>query len=137
MKIEHIGIFTAQIEVLKNYYSRYFGAISNKMYYNETKQFRSYFLSFKSGARIELMSKPGIPENLNDTKIKQHNGLIHFAFELENMQEVDNKAKELTKDGFLIIDGPRKTGDGYYEFVTLDPDSNRIEITTKYKENFD
>jgi lactoylglutathione lyase len=136
MKIEHLGIFTDQIEVLKNYYTRYFGATSNKMYCNEAKQFRSYFLSFDSGARIELMSMPEIPENKNDTKIKQHKGLIHFAFELESMQEVDNKSKELTKDGFLIIDGPRKTGDGYYEFVTLDPDSNRIEITTKYAENF-
>jgi lactoylglutathione lyase len=123
--------------VLKNYYTSYFGAIPNKMYYNETKQFRSYFLSFKSGARIELMSMPGIPENLNDTKIKQHYGLIHFAFELESMLEVDKKVKELSKDGFIILDGPRKTGDGYYEFVTLDPDNNRIEITTKYKENSD
>ena len=34
------------------------------------------------------------------------------------------------ENGFRILEGPRRTGDGYYEFVTLDPDLNRIEVTT-------
>jgi lactoylglutathione lyase len=28
-----------------------------------------------------------------------------------------------------VVDGPRVTGDGYYESVVLDPDGNRIEVT--------
>lgn len=27
-----------------------------------------------------------------------------------------------------ILRNPRKTGDGYYEFETLDPDNNRLEV---------
>ena len=132
MIIDHIAIYTDHLEELKNYYIKYFGAIQNNMYLNEKKQFRSYFLSFKSGTRLEIMSMPGIPDNVNDTKNSQHKGIIHFALGVETMQEVDYKARQLEQDGFKILDGPRKTGDGYYEFVTLDPDGNRIEITTKY-----
>jgi lactoylglutathione lyase len=54
--------------------------------------------------------------------------LIHFAFEVETMQEVEEKAVELREAGFRILRGPRKTGDGYYEFETLDPDNNRLEV---------
>jgi lactoylglutathione lyase len=132
MYIDHIAIYTNQLEVLRNYYIKYFGATSNKMYFNEKKQFRSYFLSFESGARIEIMSMSGIPDNKNDTENAQHKGIIHFAFAVETVQDVDNMAKKFMTDAYKIIDGPRKTGDGYYEFVTLDPDMNRIEITSKF-----
>ena len=74
------------------------------------------------------MSKPNIPNNLNDTIDKQYLGLIHFAFEVETMREVEEKARELQVAGFKILRGPRKTGDGYYEFETLDPDNNRLEV---------
>ena len=132
MTIDHIAIFTNQLELLRNYYEKYFGASTNNLYFNEKKQFRSYFLSFDSGARIEIMSMPGIPANLNDTVKARHLGLIHLAFHIETIGEVDAKARQLESNGYKIIDGPRKTGDGYYEFVTLDPDGNRIEVTTDY-----
>jgi lactoylglutathione lyase len=32
-------------------------------------------------------------------------------------------------EGVAVLDGPRRTGDGYYESVVLDPEGNRIEIT--------
>jgi len=134
MTIDHIGIYTGQLEELKNYYIRYFGATANDIYINEKKQFHSYFLSFNSGARLEIMSMPGIPDNQNDTIQAQYKGIIHFAIALDSMSEVDKKAIQLKGDGFTILDGPRKTGDGYYEFVTLDPDNNRIEITTKFND---
>ena len=78
------------------------------------------------------MAKPTIPENQNDTVEKQHLGLIHLAFGVDTMKEVDDKAEELKQAGFSILRGPRKTGDGYYEFETLDPDKNRLEVTTLY-----
>jgi len=129
MKIEHIAIWTRQLEVLKDFYVKYLGGQAGPMYHNEKKDFKSYFLSFGSGARLEIMSKPGIPLNQNDTKAAQHTGIIHIAFEVSSIKEVDEKAKELSQTGFRILDGPRTTGDGYYEFVTLDPDNNRLEVT--------
>jgi lactoylglutathione lyase len=134
MILEHIAIFTDKLEVLKNFYTKYFGGKPNKKYINKEKQFQSYFLTFTSGARLEIMSKPNIPDNANDTINLQHKGLIHLAFAMETMKEVDEKARLLAQDGYKILNGPRKTGDGYYEFETLDPDNNRIEVTTKFKE---
>jgi lactoylglutathione lyase len=134
MKVEHIAIWTTRLEELKDYYSMYFGGVPNKKYINKQKDFRSYFLSFKSGARIEIMSRPDVPENINDTVKAQHLGLIHIAFGFDTIKEVDEKANQLIEDGFQILSGPRITGDGYNEFETLDPDNNRIEVTAKYYE---
>ncbi len=78
------------------------------------------------------MSMPSIPGNKNDTIEKQHLGIIHLAFGVDTTEEVEQKAKQLQSDGFPILSGPRKTGDGYYEFETLDPDNNRIEVTAVY-----
>jgi lactoylglutathione lyase len=129
MTLEHVAIWTDQLELLKEYYIKYFDAVANEKYVNAGKQFESYFLRFKGGARLELMKMKGIPANLNDTVEKQHRGIIHLAFGVDSMEEVDEKAKELTAGGFRILSGPRKTGDGYYEFETLDPDNNRLEVT--------
>jgi lactoylglutathione lyase len=126
MIIDHVAIWTPQLEKLKNFYVKYFNGRANEKYLNKENNFESYFVSFDSGTRLELMQKPGIPPNLNDTVGKQHQGIIHFSFGLENMNLVDEKLNELKKDGFKILRGPRKTGDGYYEFETLDPDNNRI-----------
>ena len=132
MILEHVAIWTNRLEELKNFYTTYFEGIPNQKYQNATKGFQSYFLSFKSGARLELMSMAGIPENTNDTIRKQHQGIIHLAFGVDSMNEVDQKALELQAAGFPILSGPRKTGDGYYEFETLDPDNNRLEVTTLF-----
>ena len=132
MTLEHVAIWTDRIEDLKKYYSNYFGGVANSKYTNETKQFQSYFLTFRSGARLELMSMPNIPDNTNDRILKQHKGIIHLAFGVDSMKEVDQKAIELEEAGYPILNGPRKTGDGYYEFETLDPDNNRLEVTCLY-----
>ena len=133
MIIEHLAIWTQNLETLKDYYIQYFGAQSNDKYTNVQKQFQSYFLSFASGARLELMSRPDIPANANDPVTAQYLGLIHFAFGVDTMAEVDQKVEELRAAGFPILSGPRKTGDGYYEFETLDLDNNRIEVSTLYR----
>jgi lactoylglutathione lyase len=131
MIIEHVAIWTDKLEELKDYYVRYFSATANDKYTNEQNQFHSYFLTFESGARLEIMTKPGIPENKNDRVTAQHKGIIHLAFGVNTREEVDEKANQLLSGGFKILRGPRKTGDGYYEFETLDPDDNRLEVTTK------
>ena len=134
MILDHVGIWTNHPEQLKDYYVRYFNCRTSEKYTNKDTHFESYFLEFGSGTKIEIMKKPGIPENLNDRIVKQHQGIIHIAIGMETMKKVSEKARELAKDGFKIIRGPRKTGDGYFEFETLDPDDNRIEVTTRFLE---
>jgi len=134
MILEHVAIWTDNLEALKEFYVQYFNAVPNEKYTNPQKKFESYFLSFESGARLELMSMPGITGNQNDTIAKQYLGLIHLAFGVPTIGEVDAKANQLQNDGFRILSGPRKTGDGYYEFETLDPDNNRLEVTTKFRD---
>jgi len=132
MHLEHVAIWTNDLEALKNYYIKFFEAVPNHRYSNPAKNFTSYFLRFAGGARLELMSRPDIPENANDRVNKQYLGIIHLAFGVDTMHEVDEKAEQLQADGFKILSGPRKTGDGYYEFETLDPDNNRLEVSTLF-----
>ncbi|MCX6320661.1 MAG: VOC family protein [Bacteroidia bacterium] len=132
MTLDHVAIWTTRLEQMKDYYVKYFDGQTNEKYTNKKKLFESYFVTFDSGARLELMKMPGIPENLNDPLERQHQGIIHLAFGMESMEKVFEKSIELAKDGFIIIRGPRKTGDGYYEFETMDPDNNRIEVSTRF-----
>ena len=128
MKIEHIAIWAQDIETLKTFYETYFEAIPNGKYINHKKGFSSYFLSFTTGARLELMQMPSVPPSKDDP-YKQFTGLIHLAFSVGSAENVDALTARLAKDGYTVLDGPRKTGDGYYESTVLDPEQNRIEIT--------
>lgn len=134
MKIDHVAIWTSQIEELKNYYVKYFNGRANDKYINRERHFESYFVTFDSATRLEIMQMPDIPRNLNDTTEKQYLGFIHISFGMETMSMVNEKLNELKNNGFKILKGPRKTGDGYWEFETLDPDNNRIEVSAIYIE---
>lgn len=78
------------------------------------------------------MSTPRIIEKSGRQDAPEQKGITHFAFQVKSVEEVDNKARELARNGYAILDGPRITGDGYYEFVTLDPDNNRVEVTARW-----
>ncbi len=128
MKIEHVAIWANDIEQLKQFYEKYFGAHSNDKYTNLKKGFSSYFLCFDSGSRLELMQMPSVPVTTNNP-YSQFTGLIHLAISVGSVEKVDALTARLTKDGYEVLEGPRTTGDGYYESVVLDPEKNRIEIT--------
>lgn len=128
MHIEHLAMWVKDIELMKDFYCRYFNAISNHKYINSTKQFQSYFLSFNGGPRLELMQMPSVPSS-KDNVYDQFTGFIHFAISLGSKERVDEMTEQFRKDGFEVVDGPRITGDGYYESVILDPEKNRIELT--------
>ena len=128
MKIEHIAVWVNDLEQMRSFYQKYFGAVSNTKYCNVAKGFSSYFLCFESGARIELMHSEKIPAS-GDDPIEQSRGLIHFAFSTGSKERVDELTETFRRDNYTILDGPRYTGDGYYESVVLDPEDNRIEIT--------
>jgi lactoylglutathione lyase len=128
MRIEHVAIWTHDLERSRHFYETYFEGRSNAKYVNPRKQFESYFLAFADGARLELMQRPDVPSSLNDVD-RQFTGYIHLAFSIGSREAVDALTDCLRADGSRILDGPRTTGDGYYESSVLDPDGNRIEIT--------
>jgi lactoylglutathione lyase len=128
MHIEHFAMWVKDIELMKTFYCRYFNATSDDKYINSVKQFQSYFLSFDGGPRLELMQMPSVPESKDDV-YTQFTGYIHFAVSLGSKEKVNEMTERFRADGFEVIDGPRTTGDGYYESVILDPEKNRIELT--------
>ncbi|MEO5977707.1 MAG: VOC family protein [Chryseolinea sp.] len=128
MKIEHIAIWTCDLERLKLFYEKFFGAKAGVKYHNPTKKYNSYFLSFSDGCRLEIMEMPGIQPSPNTHEI-QHTGLIHFAVSVGSKASVDELTETLRSEKFNVAGEPRTTGDGYYESVVLDPDGNKIEIT--------
>lgn len=128
MKIEHIALWVNDIDVLKDFYIKYFNARANKKYINESKAFQSYFLSFDSGARLEIMQMPNISKNEN-TPEKQNMGFVHIALSVGSDQGVVDLTEQLRNDGYKVVSEPRRTGDGYFESCILDPENNRIEMT--------
>lgn len=126
MKIEHIAMYVNDLEAAKEFFVKYFNATSNNRYHNLKTDFRSYFLSFEDGARLEIMNKPNMLDSKKDIS---RTGYIHIAFSLESAEKVDQLTAKLLEDGYEIISGPRITGDGYYESSVICFEGNQIELT--------
>ena len=126
MKIEHIAMYVNDLEKTKDFFEKYFNAKSNSGYHNQKTDFRSYFLTFDDGARLEIMNRP----KMNDeTKAVNRTGFIHIAFSVGSAEAVDKLTDKLRKDGYEVISGPRTTGDGYYESCIIAIEGNQIELT--------
>jgi lactoylglutathione lyase len=128
MKIDHIAIWTTHLEKMKHFYEHYFQGKAGEKYINPRKNFESYFVSFDSGARLELMEKLEIATKLHDD-FENYLGITHFAISTGGKESVDQLTEQLRQDGYTITGEPRTTGDGFYESVVLDPDGNKVEIT--------
>lgn len=127
MKIDHLAIWVTSLAQMKIFYEKYFGAQSNELYHNPKKNFYSYFLSFDSGTRIELMYMQ-TTKDPHQNYYAPHKGLVHLAFNVGSREKVDAIISKLNEDGYIIVGQPRVTGDGYYEGVFLDPEGNIIEV---------
>lgn len=125
MIIDHIAIWTNDLEKVKEFYLKFFACTANKKYENRKKQFSSYFLTFSGGARIELMKSPLVAE----TKRTETTGLAHLSINIGTKERVDSLTKQIEEAGYTIYSRPRMTGDGYYESVIADPENNKIELT--------
>ena len=126
MKIEHIALYVNDLEGARKFFIKYLGAKSNEGYNNPRTNFRSYFLSFEDGARLEIMNKPemtDLPKELART------GYAHIAFSVGSREKVDALTAELKADGYDVVSGPRITGDGYYESCIVAMEGNQVEIT--------
>ena len=126
MKIEHIAMYVNDLEKARDFSIKYFNAVSNNGYHNKTTDFRSFFLTFEDGARLEIMTRPGMEDG---EKTEKRTGYIHIAFSVGSKEAVDELTAKLKEDGYPVISGPRTTGDGYYESCILGPEGNQIEIT--------
>ena len=126
MKIDHIALYVKDLEVSKSFYETYFDAKPNQLYHNPKTGLHTYFLSFDSGTRLEIMWRPNLSKRLDRV---MNEGLIHFAFSVGSKEAVDTLTQKIIDAGYECFSAPRTTGDGYYESVVLDPDGNMIEIT--------
>ena len=117
MKIDHVAVYTKNLDRMKSFYEYYFGG--------KTSGLETYFISFQDGSRLEIMTRPVLDSN---SKELFHTGYIHIAFSVGSEENVNMLTQKLEEDGCPIISYPRTTGDGYYESCVLDPDGNQVEI---------
>jgi len=126
MKIEHVAMYVNDLEAAKEFFVKYLNGHANDGYHNTKTNFRSYFISFDDGARLELMNKPDMAD---PEKPLARTGFIHIAFSVGSKERVDELTKTLKDDGYTVQSGPRTTGDGYYESSVIAIEGNQIEIT--------
>lgn len=126
MKIEHAAMYVNNLEAARDFFVNYLGGKANDGYHNKMTDFRSYFISFDGGARLEIMNKPQLDDAEKSTN---RTGYAHLAFSAGSKDAVDKLTERLKKDGFEVLSGPRTTGDGYYESCIIGIENNLIEIT--------
>ena len=126
MKIEHVAMYVNDLEKARDFFIKYLGGVSNDGYHNTKTGFKSYFISFDDGSRLELMNKPGMTD---DEKVLARTGYIHIAFSIGSKEAVDELTDRMRSDGYDVVSGPRTTGDGYYESCIIGIEGNQIELT--------
>ena len=124
MYIEHIAMYVNDLEETREFFVKYFNATSNEGYHNKTTDFRSYFLTFDNGARLEIMNKPQMSD---EEKCFNRTGYIHIAFSLGSKDAVDVLTERMKNDGYNVISGSRTTGDGYYESCVIGIEGNQMK----------
>lgn len=128
MRINHTALFCHDLETMRQFFIDHFYATSNEQYHNPRTGLKTYILSFKDGdAKLEIMSRP---DTIDINPSQRNIGFIHLSFSVGDMEAVDAKANELAKCGYKVIDGPRTTGDGFYECCILGPEGIQLEVTT-------
>ena len=103
MKIEHIALYVNDLEGARDFFIKYFGAVSNEGYHNTKTGVRSYFLTFTDGSRLEVMTKPDLTDSGD---LLNRFGYAHIAFSVGSTEAVDSLSAKLRADGYPVISGP-------------------------------
>jgi len=125
--IEHAALYVTDLDAARAFFEKYFDATAGALYENGRTHFRSYFLNFANGARLEIMTRP---ETVPVERDPYATGWAHLAFSLGSREAVDELTRRLQEDGYQVLSGPRVTGDGYYESVVSAIDGCQLELTT-------
>ena len=126
MKIEHVALYVNDLEAARDFFTTYLSGKSNDGYHNPRTDFRSFFISFDDGARLELMTKPEI---VDQEKPLNRTGYAHIAFSVGSKEKVNELTAQMKADGYEVVSGPRTTDDGYYESCIVAVEDNLIELT--------
>lgn len=122
--LDHVALYVRDLESMRRFYEKYFGAKANQKYENVKTGLSTYFLTFPKGGRLELMTRPEVNIDREENRL----GLAHLAFGLGSDEAVDALTARMAADGYSILSAPRVTGDGYYESCIADPEGNPIEL---------
>ena len=106
MRISHIAMYVQDLEVVKEFYIRFFGAKAGELYHNPKTGLKSYFLSFDEGTRLELMN---LPEMQDQKKVLVRMGYIHIAISVGSREKVDAITEKLYEAGYEVLSGPKIT----------------------------
>lgn len=124
IRIDHTALYVTDLAASRDFYASYFGGTPGEKYHNPRTGLTTYFLTFGGRARLELMNRSERTDAVTATQL----GWNHLAFSVGTAADVDALTELLRTDGFEVRNGPRVTGDGYYEAVIGDPDGNDVEI---------
>ena len=125
--LHHVALWVSDLDAVCRFYAEHFGAAASPLYENHAKGFASRFLTFETGARLEVMRTTMLAPVAVQHGAERM-GLTHLAISVGSEQAVDELTIRLRQAGVTVVSGPRRTGDGYYESVVLDPEGNRVEI---------
>ena len=127
-RIDHAALWVSDLEAARDFYSEWFAGSAGERYHNPRTGLSTYILSFEGGARLELMTRPDVSGSQAGDRL----GWAHLSFRVQDEAAVDALATCLRERGIEVVDGPRRTGDGYYEVALLDPEGNRVEVVADW-----
>lgn len=124
-RIERVALWTDQLGRLRDFYAHWLGAQASPIHVDPGSGLRAVLLDF-CGVGLELIVPPTLAEHPPE---KRGSGHPYIALSLGSADAVDRLTTGLAAAGHQVIEPPRRSWEGAYRSVVLDPDGNRVELT--------